>query len=332
MPPTTVNGAPVARTGVSASAAAPTATHVSPAGAPTATGSVIAMPTARTATGVQPNTLTPAPAPLPTRVVPAVSKQATLLTPTPNPLPVRAVPAGTSAAMTQTPSAIPAAGPRRSSTSAITPATVTNDQPATLTIAGSNFTSGVQVLFGTQVLTEVHVSSSTALTATLPAGLCPGTYPVTVRDSQAQDLVDSSLVVQGVQKAVVGTAVTGPTFKINGRAHWEMVPQAPVRLTDTTCSHDDVTLAFSVRAYIAGARGQFPLSARTLRLTWPGAAEPALVSLNPDGEYATATVTIPFTGTPGVMTLAPMVEMGIPASAFAGKYVIVLNVTLAPHG
>lgn len=244
---------------------------------------------------------------------------------------MRAVPAGTAAATTQTPSASPAAGPGRSSTSAITPTTVTNDQPATLTIAGSNFTSGVQALVGAQALTDVHVSSSTMLTATLPAGLCPGTYPVTVRDSQTQDLVVGSLVVQGVQKAVVGTAVTGPTFKINGRAQWVMAPQASVQVTDTTCSRDDAVLIFTTRAYVDGAKGQFLLAVRTLQLTWPGAANPVSIVLSPDGDYGTATVHIPRTGTQGVTALTPTVEIGIPASAVAGRYIILLNVAFAPH-
>jgi hypothetical protein len=288
------------------------------------------MPVARTAPGAQANGLTSSPAPLPTRAAPTVAKQGNPLAPAPNALPVRGVPAATAATATKNPSALPTARPGRSSGGAIAPDTIANDQPAAITITGSNFAPGVQVLVGTQTLTDVRVSSLTALAATVPAGICPGTYPVTVRDSQDQGRIVGSLVVQGVQKAIVGAAVTGPTFKINGRAHWELVPQASVQVTDTTCGRADAAIVFAIRAYVESAKGQVPLAVRTLQLSWPG-ADPVSVSLSPDGDYGTATVHIPRTGIQGVTTLTPAVEMEIPASALAGRYVIALNVTLAPH-
>ncbi len=63
----------------------------------------------------------------------------------------------------------------------VSPAEVSEDEAATLTITGSNFQAGATVRVGTTPLTDVQVSGTSAITARLGANLLsPGSFAVTV--------------------------------------------------------------------------------------------------------------------------------------------------------
>jgi hypothetical protein len=212
---------------------------------------------------------------------------------------------------------------------AIAPATVPNDQPATLTLSGTDFVAGMTVTLGDQSLTDVQVQSATTLTATLPAGLCPGTYPATLTDRAGARRAGGALVVTGIRKATIGAPVPGPALKIAGRAQEVAVPLAAVLLTDTMCDSGDVSLVFSATASVAGAQGRQPLAVRSVRFDLPGALHPISSALRSTGDRSTATLQILRIGAPGMTTLMPTVTLVIPATVFTGQYVISLDVTLA---
>ena len=104
-----------------------------------------------------------------------------------------------------------AGGPQRSGklaarsapiVSAITPSSAANDLDAQVTVTGSGFaTSGaVKVLLGATGLTNVAVAGDGTLTATVPWGLSPGVYPVTVTnpDGAKASLPAAFTVTQGI--------------------------------------------------------------------------------------------------------------------------------------
>ena len=63
---------------------------------------------------------------------------------------------------------------------AILPALAPNDQDTPVVISGSGLLSGAAVKLGTTALGAVIVESDTAITATVPSGLTPGLYDLTV--------------------------------------------------------------------------------------------------------------------------------------------------------
>jgi hypothetical protein len=63
---------------------------------------------------------------------------------------------------------------------AVLPAAAPNDQDAPVVVSGSGFVSGATATLGTTPLTAVIVQSDTTITATVPSGLAPGLYDLTV--------------------------------------------------------------------------------------------------------------------------------------------------------
>jgi photosystem II stability/assembly factor-like uncharacterized protein len=69
------------------------------------------------------------------------------------------------------------------SVTAILPAAAPNDQDTPVVVSGSGFVSGATATLGTTPLTAVIVQSDTTITATVPSGLAPGLYDLTVTNS-----------------------------------------------------------------------------------------------------------------------------------------------------
>ena len=80
------------------------------------------------------------------------------------------------------------------------PSSAPNDLDTQIVITGTGFAAVPTVTLGANVLDEVGWVSSTTLTATVPWGLIPGSYPLTVANpgGEAGALTDAFTVTQGI--------------------------------------------------------------------------------------------------------------------------------------
>ncbi len=198
-----------------------------------------------------------------------------------------------------------------------------------LTLMGTNFVAGMSATVGDQSLGDVWVQSATALTGTLPPGLCPGTYAAVVSDAQGKKISGGLLTVNGIRDAQFGAPpVSAPTIKLSGAAQLVTVPLSTLQVTDTTCGRDDPRLNFAVNVYTERAGSRFALETRAINLDVPNA--PRIVSgalLRAD--QATATLVVPRAAMHLGASFSPSIEVEIPPNATIGQYVIEVNVTLA---
>jgi hypothetical protein len=219
--------------------------------------------------------------------------------------------------------------PAASMVTAITPGTVTNDRPATLTLTGADFVDGLAVTIGGQPLTDVRVHSATHLTATLPAGLCPGTYAVTVTDPRGTRTTGGSFSVHGVRTVTTSPAPAGRPVTLNGRDQHIIVPLPTVHIQDTTCGQDDWRLSFSLSPFstVTSTGTRTSLRLRSLSLD-DAAGHPTLrapLSLTTDQTEATLLVRRAGRAT---AVLQPLVAVTVPSHATAGQYTMAAAVTL----
>jgi hypothetical protein len=231
--------------------------------------------------------------------------------------------------VTATATAIPSATLGASVVTAITPGTVTNDRPAALTLTGANFADGLAVTIGGQPLTDVRMHSATRLTATLPAGLCPGTYAVSVTDPRGARTTGGDLAVQGVRAVTTSPAPAGRPVTLNGRAQQIRVPLPTVHLQDTTCGQDDWRLSFALSPFgtVTGAGKRGSLRLRSLSLD-DAAGHPALhAPLSLTTDQTEATLLVRRAGRASAV-LQPFVEVQVPSHGAAGQYRMSVAVTL----
>lgn len=82
----------------------------------------------------------------------------------------------------------------------IDPSSAPNDLDTPIIITGTNFTAVLTITLGNITLADVSWVSSTTLTATVPWGLNPGVYTLTVvnADEQSASLSDAFTVTQGI--------------------------------------------------------------------------------------------------------------------------------------
>ena len=95
------------------------------------------------------------------------------------------------------------------SLSGIAPASAYNDLDTTVTISGSDFASTPTVSLGSTALTNVALANSTTLTATVPWGMDPGTYDLTVTNP---DCGNSTLTGAYTVQAGIGQWNRGDLF------------------------------------------------------------------------------------------------------------------------
>jgi hypothetical protein len=83
---------------------------------------------------------------------------------------------------------------------AVDPASAPNDLDTPIVITGTGFTAGLTVMLGNTQLPDAGWVSSTTLTATVPWGLDPGVYTLTVAnpDDQSGSLPNAFTVTQGI--------------------------------------------------------------------------------------------------------------------------------------
>ena len=95
--------------------------------------------------------------------------------------------------------------------SAIDPATAYNDLDTTVTITGGDFATGggtpPAVPLGATALTNVTFVSATTLTATVPWGMDPGTYDLTVTNPDGGTAA-SQAPSQSARASASGTPAT----------------------------------------------------------------------------------------------------------------------------
>jgi len=93
------------------------------------------------------------------------------------------------------------AAPRQAPTvTAVDPASAPNDLDPPIVITGTGFTAGMTVTLGNTQLPDAGWVSSTTLTATVPWGLDPGVYTLTVTNPNGQSgsLTNAFTVMQGI--------------------------------------------------------------------------------------------------------------------------------------
>lgn len=216
-------------------------------------------------------------------------------------------------------------GPRAVTISGIAPASVTNAVAAKLTVTGSGFTPGMSITIGGQALEQIVVASATQLTATLPAGLCPGVYSATLTDSQGEQISGGRLTLQGLRAATLGAAPAAAPVRLNGRDQQITIPLPVVQIEDTTCDGADWQLSIALSP-LRTASGRGSLPQRSLALA-DSEATPRRASLTHRGEQAEATIQLSRAGRTRA-TLSPQLEAVVPASAAAGQYSMSVSITL----
>lgn len=213
--------------------------------------------------------------------------------------------------------------------SAIVPATVTNDQPTTLTLTGTGFVAGMGAAVGEQALSDVRVQSATTLTGTLATGLCPGIYAATVSDAHGKPVSGGVLAVTGVRDVTFAGTSAGQTARRTGATQQMTMPLPDVLITDTTCGEGNWSLAISIIVPTdASGRGE-AFTPQSFRLESPGSAAPVVTLLAVDRGQATATVSLPRTDARSGVGFRAAIGGDIPADAPVGHYTLQVAVTFA---
>ena len=246
--------------------------------------------------------------------------------------------------------------------SAIEPAAISNDEPVRLTITGTGFADGQQVAIDGQRLREVRIESPTRLSATLPDGVCPGTYRATVSDGRGEQVSGGQLAVRGVRNATLGDWSPAPPIKLTGKPRTITVPLPLVEVIDTTCSAGDWRIELSLGPFSPDSDGRSALSLRSMRLTNTDfsrmAPTPSLLlrdgakaasagrtsggqpatggsprrsdfPLQAQGGRTTAVLTVSRGAHVRGATLRPEVEVEVPSHPDAGQYTMTVTVSLA---
>jgi hypothetical protein len=210
--------------------------------------------------------------------------------------------------------------------SAIEPALVSNERPASLTLRGTNFVDGLAVKLGGLTLEDVELRSATSLTASLPAGVCPGRYDATVTDPLGRQASGGQVVIEGKRAITLGASVAGPTIKLNGRSQELTIPLPDVQAVDTTCD-GDLRLAFSLGPFTHSA-ARSTLVPQLIQLGLPGAIQAAKTALDGHVGPTEAQLSVPRSAAGAQVTLNPSVQVRVPANAYAGQYTATTTVTI----
>jgi hypothetical protein len=334
--PTRARGATVAPTSTLTGRAAATATPASTRQATRTPVPATAVPTR----APRDATSTAAPPVPTTRATPTPAPAAPVASPrTPMPIasPTNALrpPAWTTPGTAKTtPTALPSASATPSSlplrVTEISPALIRNDRDRALVMAGSGFVNGMTLAIGEKVLTNVAVESSTRLTATLPSGLCPGPYSVTMMAPSRRAMSgDAQLRVEGVRTATLGTWAASPPIGVSGKARTIALELPTVEVVDTTCSTDDWQLALTFGSFSPFEDGRGALLLRGLKLDGAdrGRSGSALVAAK--GGTTEGTLNVPHGIGQTTASLRPLIGVDVPSHGYAGQYRMSVAVSIA---
>jgi hypothetical protein len=174
---------------------------------------------------------------------------------------------------------------------------------------------------GEKLLTNVTVESSTAMTATMPAGLCPGAYAVTTMDSAGHSVSGGSqLVVKGVRQATLGTWVARPAIGLARQAQTFTLELPTVEVVDTTCTTDDWQLTFSLGAFSPFDDGHGALPLRSLRLDGAAGSKSSSTALTVKDGSTSGTLDVPHAAGQTGASLRPLIGVDVPSHSYAGQY------------
>ena len=229
---------------------------------------------------------------------------------------------------TQTPIATPTQIPALALES-IQPASALNDQPARLAITGAGFVDTTYLVrIGGRALTNVRVESGTTLTATLPAGVCPGTYGATLQDPAGREASGGDIAVQSVRTIVQGAQPTGLNIALTGLTQRRSVELPSMSLEDTECGQSDWRLLLTVEMPRDSARGK-TLIPGTVSVRWDDGGTAKVKLSPPDGQdREQGLLVIPRNGATTLL-VTPSLDLEVPASAYAGSYTTTLSATFA---
>jgi len=213
--------------------------------------------------------------------------------------------------------------------SAISPAIVRNDRDNALALSGSGFVEGMTLAIGEKLLANVKVQSSTAVTATMPSGLCPGAYSVTIIDPSGKRTDgDSQLVVQGVRQATLGAWTAAPAIGLARKAQSFTLELPTIEIVDTTCSTDDWQLDMTLGAFSPFDDGKGALPLRSLRLEGAGGSKARSTALTVTDGSTRGTLTVPHAAGQTSATLRPLIGVDVPSHGYAGQYRMTVAVSL----
>lgn len=235
---------------------APTATSTPAgvAGGPTPTGTLVAptpTPTQTpTDTPVPTSTPTSTPTALPTATSTPTSVPTATRTPTPEPTPV---PTKKPPKPTDTPAPTPTLTPSPTPTPtsvlppsvfSITPNQGVNSDPVGVIIRGANFFETPTARLGINVPLTITAATADTLTGTVPAGLMPSVYALTVRNpdgrsgtlSPAYVALDPGTTLETGLVSTFGTAATSPGNGDNDQVQVIFL-EVPVTFTETLYVH-----------------------------------------------------------------------------------------------
>jgi hypothetical protein len=125
----------------------------------------------------------------------------------------------------------------------------------------------------------------------------------------------------------VGEAVSGPTLRLTGTSQVVLMPLPSIEVTDPTGDATPWRLAAQVE--VPHETRSARLRARAIVVEVPGMAEPVRVALLDKGR-GTANLVIPHRAGTTRATLPVQVEVELPASGRAGRYLPRLAVAMAP--
>jgi hypothetical protein len=204
---------------------------------------------------------------------------------------------------------------------AISPAIIGNDQDNALTINGVGFTEDLTLDVGSMPLTNVVLRNSTEFSATLPSGLCPGTYALTIKDASGASVAGHGrLVVKGIRQATLGAWAASPAISFAGRAQAITVELPVVEIVDTTCSTDDwqITLSLGTFSPFEDGRGALPL--RGLRLDGVAGSRSDSPTLTVKEGVTSGTLSVPRTAEQSTASIRPLIRVDVPSHGYAGQY------------
>jgi hypothetical protein len=212
----------------------------------------------------------------------------------------------------------------------ITPASVTNTAPVSITVLGSGFAPGQLVTIGDRPLTELRVLSASQVVGTLAPGLCPGDFTAGITPPGGAPVVGGQIAVQGIHAASFLGAMPSWSITLDGTDQQRQLPMPPVQIVDTTCGTGDWQLQVAVAAATERGKGHPTFLPQALEITVAGADRPAAFLDLRHAAAGVITIPRPPGATTAVVTAA--LTILVPASSYAGQQSVPVSVTLLDGG